>query len=78
MPHASLVQVDWEAQPWLKGDQFDGVMTYQLMQACLGFFSEGNINRAQEKGIMGLPDAPFLDAAGFSNRVMAWLSMYPL
>lgn len=42
-------EIPWEAQHWLQGDQFDAVMNYQFTQACLGFFSNGKINWAQER-----------------------------
>jgi cyclomaltodextrinase / maltogenic alpha-amylase / neopullulanase len=38
-PEAYIVGEIWDdAQPWLQGDQFDGVMNYQLRAACLNFF----------------------------------------
>ncbi len=38
-PDAYIVGEIWDdAQPWLKGDQFDAVMNYKFRNACLDFF----------------------------------------
>ncbi len=77
-PEAYLVgEIPWEAQHWLAGDQFDGVMNYQFTQACLGFFGGDHINRELEKGMMGLPATPELDAASFLKRLDELVHLYP-
>ena len=77
-PEAYIVgEVPWEAQRWLNGKLFDGVMNYQFTQACLGFFAGRRINRHLEEGIMGLPSTPVLDAPTFAQRVEELLIMYP-
>lgn len=77
-PDAYIVgEVPWEAQRWLKGDQFDAVMNYQFTQACVGFFAGERMNRHYEKGMMGLPETPVMDAPAFARRVEALLSLYP-
>jgi len=77
-PEAYIVgEITTEAQRWLQGDQFDGIMNYQLMQPCLGFFAAESINWNIEKGIMGLHRTMVLDAASFAKRVEELLKIYP-
>jgi cyclomaltodextrinase len=77
-PQAYLVgEITTEAQRWLKGNQFDGVMNYQFTQACLGFFGGKRINPKLEEHFMGLPPVPHLDAAAFARRAEQLLSLYP-
>ncbi len=77
-PEAYIVgEVATEAQAWLQGDMFDGVMNYQLAQACLGFFGGDRIDRQMEAGMMGLPSTPQLDAEAFAHRAEELLTIYP-
>ena len=77
-PQAYLVgEIPTEAQRWLRGDQFDGVMNYQFAQACLGFFGGKRINRKIEERMMGLPPTQVLDAAAFARRAERLLNLYP-
>ena len=77
-PEAYIVgEIAWEAQHWLQGDQFDAVMNYQFMQACLGFFGAGHIDRIEEQGMMGLPPTDEMDAASFSRRMEQLTQIYP-
>jgi cyclomaltodextrinase len=77
-PQAYLVgEITGEAQRWLKGDQFDGVMNYQFTQACLGFFGGKHIDRKVEERMMGLPPTPLWDAAAFAQRAEQLLNLYP-
>jgi cyclomaltodextrinase / maltogenic alpha-amylase / neopullulanase len=70
-------EIPWEARQWLQGDQFDAVMNYQFTQACLGFFGGPGIDRAVERGMMGLPPTQVLDAPAFDRRVHDLLNIYP-
>jgi len=70
-------EIPTEAQEWLQGDMFDGVMNYQFSAACVGFFGEGSRDETMISGMMGLPDVPSLDAAGFAQRLKTLLEMYP-
>ena len=77
-PQAYLVgEISTEAQRWLRGDQFDGVMNYQFTQACLGFFGGKRIDRRVEERMMGLPPTPLMDAAAFAHRAEQLLNLYP-
>ncbi len=77
-PEAYIVgEIPGEAQRWLQGDQFDAVMNYQFAQACLGFFAGESIDRELEKGLMGLPPTPVLEAARFAERAGQLLTLYP-
>lgn len=77
-PEAYIVgEIAWEAQRWLRGDQFDAVMNYQFMQACLGFFAGQRILRELEEGLMGLPETPVMDAPAFARRAVELLNLYP-
>ena len=58
-PDAYIVGEIWEdAQRWLKGDQFDAVMNYQITIASLGFFTGEHLD---------LPET--MRAGGYRNRV---------
>jgi len=70
-------EIPSEAQDWLQGDMFDGVMNYQFTAACVGFFGDGNRDETMVSGIMGFHDVPPLDAAGFAKRTKELLAMYP-
>lgn len=49
-PDIYIVGECWyNGYPWLKGDQFDGIMNYQLTAACDGFFAEGTQSIRQFK-----------------------------
>jgi neopullulanase len=77
-PQAYLVgEIVTEAQRWLQGDQFDGVMNYPFARACLGFFAREHIDRRLAEGVMGQPPAPALDAGGFAVRAEQLLNLYP-
>jgi neopullulanase len=70
-------EIPTEAQEWLQGDMFDGVMNYQFTTACVGFFGKGLSDEAMVSGIMGLPEVPEMDAPAFANRSKELLEMYP-
>jgi len=70
-------EIPSEAQDWLQGDMFDGVMNYQFTAACVGFFGAGSRDEAMISGMMGLPEVPSLDAAGFAQRTKELLEIYP-
>ena len=70
-------EIPSEAQDWLQGDMFDGVMNYQFTAACVGFFGAGSRDEAMISGMMGLPEVPSLDAAGFARRTKELLEIYP-
>lgn len=70
-------EIPTEAQEWLKGDMFDGVMNYQFTAACVGFFSEGRRDDSLISGMMGLPEVPHMDASAFADRCKQLLEIYP-
>lgn len=70
-------EVPWEAQEWLGGDRFDGVMNYQLTAALVGFLGEDFRDDSMVTGMMGLSNVPTLDAAGFAARTTQLLEIYP-
>lgn len=70
-------EIPSDAQDWLHGDMFDGVMNYQFTAACVGFFGAGSRDEAMISGLMGLPEVPSLDAAGFAQRTKQLLEIYP-
>jgi neopullulanase len=77
-PEAYLVgEIPSEAQEWLQGDMFDGVMNYQFTAACVGFFGAESRDETLVAGMMGLPEVPVLDAAGFAQRTKVLLEIYP-
>jgi len=70
-------EIPSEAQEWLQGDMFDGVMNYQFTAACVGFFGKGRRDQYMVSGIMGLPEVESLDAPAFMNRSKELLEIYP-
>ena len=77
-PDAYLVgEIPSEAQDWLQGDMFDGVMNYQFSAALVGFFGTGYRDEAMISGMMGLPEVPVLDANAFLERAKVLLEIYP-
>lgn len=70
-------EIPTEAQEWLQGDMFDGVMNYQFTAACVGFFGKGRRDEYMVRGIMGLPEVSDLDAPGFTDRSKQLLEIYP-
>ncbi len=77
-PDAYLVgEIPSEAQDWLQGDMFDGVMNYQFAAALVGFFGTGFRDEAMISGMMGLPEVPILDAEEFLQRAKVLLEIYP-
>lgn len=77
-PEAYIVgEIPSEAQRWLRGDQFDGVMNYQLTLACLSFFGGACIDKPLAEGMMGLELPGSTDAAHFMERVSHLLTIYP-
>lgn len=76
-PDAYIVGEIWEdARPWLLGDQFDAVMNYLFLRACLGFFARpGSVSDDLLAGT-GLANLEILDAQGFRSRIDSLLGMY--
>ena len=70
-------EIPSEAQDWLQGDMFDGVMNYQFTAACVGFFGTGYRDEAMIAGMMGLPEVPALSAWDFLQRAKVLLEIYP-
>ncbi|HPI40775.1 MAG TPA: glycoside hydrolase family 13 protein, partial [Pseudobdellovibrionaceae bacterium] len=76
-PEAYIVGEIWEeADRWLKGDQFDGVMNYQLSRACIGFFLADHLNE-EELQKCGYKDIQRLSAFDFSKRLNELMTIYP-
>ncbi len=49
-PDAYIVGENWhDSQPWLQGDQFDGIMNYPVNYSCLKYFAKENISTATFK-----------------------------
>ena len=41
-PQAILIGESWhDANPWLRGDEFDGIMNYSFTKACIDYFARG-------------------------------------
>ncbi|MFL7791737.1 MAG: glycoside hydrolase family 13 protein, partial [Anaerolineae bacterium] len=73
-PEAYIVGEIWaDAQRWLQGDQFDGVMNYGVSRACLGFFGGERLDTTQRPG--GYELKP-LSATQFADAVDHMLGLY--
>jgi neopullulanase len=77
-PEAYLVGEIWdEAQRWLQGDQFDGVMNYVCTNACVAFFPGRHLDLRvahQQSNYHNIRHA--IDAHEFANRIDHVLSLY--
>ena len=74
-PEAYLVGEIWgRADPWLQGDQFDGVMNYVFNRASLGFFGGQSLDIRQRPG--GYP-LQRLTATEFADTIDELLERYP-
>ena len=60
---------------WLQGDQFDAIMNYGLLSACIGFFIGSLQDKELLKGQGHAPKKP-LNANEFSERIESLLQMY--
>lgn len=77
-PEAYLVgEIPWQAEEWLQGDKFDGVMNYQFTQACLAFFGGQAIDPYLSANLMGLPQTQCWNGTQFAARVMDLVCIYP-
>ncbi|MFP4228445.1 MAG: glycoside hydrolase family 13 protein [Salinivenus sp.] len=73
-PEAYLVGEIWtEAPAWLKGDRFDALMNYPLLDATLGFFGAGTLRNYQKEHLSLEP----LNAPAFADEVDRLLALYP-
>ncbi|MGB0560615.1 MAG: glycoside hydrolase family 13 protein [Spirulinaceae cyanobacterium] len=76
-PEAYIVGEIWrDAQQWLDGEQFDGVMNYPFTGATLAFAGQDQI----QKDLVDAPayDAyPAIDAAEYAWQIQALLDRYP-
>ena len=73
-PEAYLVGEIWhDAQEWLRGDRFDGVMNYVLSRAALGFFGGKTLRTEHKPGGYQLER---LSAKDFAATIDHSLSIY--
>ncbi len=74
-PEAYLVGEIWhEAQRWLQGDQFDAVMNYPLIRACLAFMGGSKLDTSFRPGGFRLQPA---GASAFAAQIDRSLEWYP-
>ena len=73
-PDAYLVGEIWhDAQEWLRGDRFDGVMNYVFSRAALGFFGSETLRTDYRPGGYGMEP---LNAGDFAAIIEHSLSIY--
>ncbi|MFC1849422.1 glycoside hydrolase family 13 protein [candidate division CSSED10-310 bacterium] len=76
-PEAYLVGEIWhDAEKWLQGDQFDGVMNYPFARACLAFFIGKNISKS------AISRCPYqriepMNGSSFMTEMERLLRLYP-
>ena len=76
-PEAYIVGEIWEdAERWLRGDQFDGVMNYLFSRAAIGFFLAQHLNH-HELQKCGYRDIRAIGAHEFADKLGALMTMYP-
>ena len=77
-PEAYIVAEIWhESQRWLKGDQFDAIMNYDVTRPVIAFFSNGKLDLRilhQQSNYHGIHHA--IDAHEFANRIDYNLGLY--
>lgn len=72
-------EIPWDAQRWLRGDQFDGVMNYLLTYACWGFFGGKDLDmELVGHWYQHAPDYYTREAPAFAEKITSLLSHYPL
>ena len=72
-PEAYLVGEVWgEAPSWLRGDRFDGLMNYPLLDITLGFFGAGSLRDYSKAHLTFDP----LDAPAFARELERLLALY--
>ena len=73
-PDAYIVGEIWgEAERWLQGDQYDGVLNYGVSRAALGFFAAETLDREYRPG--GFRLTP-LRGRAFAHQIERLLSLY--
>jgi neopullulanase len=73
-PDAYICGEIWEnAQRWLKGDQFDGVMNYLITSPLLSFFGGKSLRPGYKREHLTLQP---LDAAGFAGQIENMYQLY--
>jgi cyclomaltodextrinase/neopullulanase len=76
-PEAYIVGEIWDnAQPWLQGDQFDGVMNYPFRQATIAFAAGERVDLAYTTQPAYAPYPP-LQASDYCQRIQDLLAWYP-
>ncbi|MEM1369937.1 MAG: glycoside hydrolase family 13 protein [Cyanobacteria bacterium P01_H01_bin.15] len=76
-PDAYIVGEIWrDAQPWLQGDQFDGVMNYVFTGPTIAFTAQERVLSEQVAG-MHYDPMPTLDAPSYQAKVEALLDRHP-
>jgi cyclomaltodextrinase len=76
-PEAYIVGEIWtEAQPWLDGTQFDGVMNYPFTSATLAFVAGERVRQALVEKPHYFP-YPAIDAPGYASQIQRLLTLYP-
>lgn len=77
-PEAYIVAEIWhESHRWLKGDQFDAIMNYDVTKPVIAFFSNGNLDLKvlhQQTNYHGIHYS--IDAHEFANRIDHNLGLY--
>ena len=63
------------AERWLQGDQFDAVINYQFMRACIEFFIGASGDRDLMQNGYGTPEPA--DAMAFASKIDALRRSYP-
>jgi len=75
-PEAYIVGEIWgPAGRWLQGDQFDAVINYQFMRACIEFFIGARGDRDLMQNGYGMPEPA--DAVAFALKIDALRRSYP-
>ena len=73
-PDAYIVGEIWgEAERWLQGDQYDGVLNYGVSRAALGFFASETLDREYRPG--GFRLTP-LRGRAFAHQIERLMSLY--
>ena len=67
-PDACIIGENWhDAEPFLRGDQFDGIMNYAFTKACMDYFAEGTLD---EQGLSDRLNSLLMRNTDMANNAM--------
>ncbi len=67
-PDACIIGENWhDAEPFLRGDQYDGIMNYAFTKACMDYFADGKLD---EQGLSNRLNRLLMRNTDMANHMM--------